>query len=167
MSIREMRGSKMYLLNSRDSCSSKKTYASIRVIRGKNPMKITQETLAHLTAQAKASERLRMSLDLRTASDDQSQRMLNAVEPGTPLPIHRHRTSAETVVIVRGRLIERFYDDDGTLTEEILMEVGGECPVLQIPVGQWHGIEVLESGTVIFEAKDGAYAPLTEEDLMK
>lgn len=128
-------------------------------------MRITQETLDHLTAQAKASERLRMALDLRTGSDDQSQRLLNAVEPGTPLTIHRHRTSDETVVIVRGRMIERFYDDAGTLTEEILMEVGGECPILQIPAGQWHGIEVLESGTVIFEAKDGAYAPLTEEDL--
>ena len=129
-------------------------------------MRITQETLDHLTAQAKGTERLRMSLDLRTSSADQSQRILNAVEPGTPLPIHRHRTSAETVVIVRGRLIERFYDDAGELTEEILMEVGGDCPVLQIPAGQWHGIEVLESGTVIFETKDGPYAPLTEDDLM-
>lgn len=128
-------------------------------------MKIDKEILNHLTAQAKASERLRMSLDLRTSTNDQSQRMLNAVEPGTPLPIHRHRTSAETVVIVRGRLIERFYNDKGDLTEEILMEVGGDCPVLQIPIGQWHSIEVLESGTVIFEAKDGTYAPLLAEDL--
>lgn len=130
-------------------------------------MKIDKEILNHLTAQAKASERLRMSLDLRTSTNDQSQRMLNAVEPDTPLPIHRHRTSAETVVIVRGRLIERFYNDKGDLTEEILMEVGGDCPVLQIPAGQWHSIEVLESGTVIFEAKDGPYTPPTEEDIMK
>lgn len=130
-------------------------------------MKITQEILDNLTVQAKASERLRMSMDLRTSSNDQSQRMLNAVEPGTPLPIHRHRGSAETVVIVRGRLMERFYNDAGDMTEEILMEVGGECSVLQIPAGQWHDIDVLESGTVIFEAKDGAYAPLEEEDLMK
>jgi len=130
-------------------------------------MKITQEILDHLTAQAKASNRLRMSMDLRTSGEDQSQRMLNAVEPGTPLPIHRHRGSAETVVIVRGRLMERFYNDAGDMTEEILMEVGGECSVLQIPAGQWHDIDVLESGTVIFEAKDGVYAPLGEEDLMK
>lgn len=129
-------------------------------------MRITQETLSSLTAQAQASERLRMSLDLRTSPDDQSQRMLNAVEPGTPLPIHRHCTSTETVVIVRGRLIERFYNDAGELTDEILMEVGGECPVLQIPVGQWHGIEVLEPGTVIFEAKDGPYRPVSEMDVM-
>lgn len=130
-------------------------------------MKITQEILDNLTAQAKASDRLRMSMDLRTSGEDQSQRMLNAVEPGTPLPIHRHRGSAETVVIVRGRLKERFYNDAGEMTEEILMEVGGDCSVLQIPAEQWHDIDVLESGTVIFEAKDGAYAPLGEEDWMK
>ena len=130
-------------------------------------MKITQEILDNFTTQAKASERLRMSMDLRTSSEDQSQRMLNAVEPGTPLPIHRHRGSAETVIVVRGRLMERFYNDAGEMTEEILMEVGGDCSVLQIPAGQWHDIDVLESGTVIFEAKDGAYAPLGEEDLMK
>lgn len=129
-------------------------------------MRISQETLDSLTAQAKACERLRMSLDLRTSADDQSQRMLNAVEPGTPLPVHRHRNSTETVIIIRGRLIERFYNDTGEIIEEILMEVGGECPVLQIPMGQWHGIEVLESGTVIFEAKDGAYKPVSENDIM-
>ncbi len=129
-------------------------------------MKITQECLDHLTAQAKSSERLRMSLDLRTSDADQSQRLLNAVEPGTSIPIHRHCISTETVVIVRGCLVERFYDDTGKITDEILMEVGGSCPVLQIPKGQWHDIDVLESGTIIFEAKDGAYAPLSAKDLM-
>lgn len=129
-------------------------------------MKITQEILDSITTQAQHCERLRMSLDLRTSADDQSQRMLNAVEPATPLPIHRHCTSTETVIIIRGRLIERFYNDAGEITEEILMEVGGECSVLQIPVGQWHSIEVLESGTIIFEAKDGAYKPVSENDIM-
>lgn len=129
-------------------------------------MKITKEILDNLTAQAKASERLRMSMDLRTSSEDQSQRMLNAIEPGTQVPIHRHRGSAETVVVVRGRLIERLYNDNGEMTDEILMEVGGECPALQIPAGQWHGIEVLDSGTVIFEAKDGAYEALNPTDLL-
>lgn len=129
-------------------------------------MKITQEILDNLTAQAKASERLRMSMDMRTSSEDQSQRMLNAIELGTQVPIHRHRGSAETVVVVRGRLIERLYNDNGEMTDEILMEAGGECPVLQIPAGQWHGIEVLDSGTVIFEAKDGAYVPARPEDML-
>ena len=130
-------------------------------------MKISQKVLDNLTTQAKSSERLRVSLDLRTSSDDQSQRILNALEPGTKIPIHRHRASAETVIVIRGRLIERLYNDTGKLTDEILLEAGGECPVLQLPAGQWHGVEVLESGTVIFEAKDGTYTPLTDEDVLK
>jgi cupin fold WbuC family metalloprotein len=68
---------------------------------------------------------------------------------------------------VRGRVKEFLYDECGNLLEEILMEVGGDCPVLQIPAGQWHTIESLESGTVIFEAKDGAFAPLRDEDIFK
>ena len=130
-------------------------------------MQITQETLDTLTSQAKASERLRQSMDLRTSPADTSQRILNAVEPGTIVPIHRHRSTSETVVLVRGRLIERFYNDAGEITEEILMEVGGTTPVLQVPAGQWHSIEVLDSGTVILEAKDGPYTPLAAEDVLQ
>ena len=130
-------------------------------------MKIDKTILDELTAKAKASERLRMNLDMRTSSDDTSQRMLNAVEPGTIVPIHRHCFTAETVIIVRGKVKEIFYDDDGNVTEEVVMEVGGECPMVQIPAGMWHTIEALESGSVIFEAKDGAFAPLSEEDIMK
>ena len=106
-------------------------------------------------------------MDLRTSPADTSQRILNAVEPGTVVPIHRHRSTSETIVIVRGRLIERFYDDDGKITDEVLMEVGGYCPVLQVPAGQWHSIEVLDSGTVILEAKDGPYTPLADEDVLR
>ena len=130
-------------------------------------MKVDIEVLDELTAKAKTSERLRMNLDFRTGSDDTSQRMLNAVEPGTTVPVHRHRTTAETVIIIRGKVKEILVDDNGAIIEEIIMEAGGECPMLQIPAGQWHTIEALESGTVIFEAKDGAFAPLSEEDIMK
>ena len=130
-------------------------------------MNIDKSVLDELTAKAKASERLRMNLDMRTSSEDTSQRMLNAVEPGTVVPIHRHCASAETVVIVRGKVKEIFYDDNGSVTSEVVLETGGECPMVQIPAGQWHTIEVLESGSVIFEAKDGAFAPLGEEDIMK
>ena len=130
-------------------------------------MNINNDVLDELTAKAKVCERLRMNYDLRTSLDDTSQRMLNALEPGTVVPIHRHRTTAETVIIVRGRVKEFLYDECGNLVEEILMEVGGYCPVLQIPAGQWHTIESLESGTVIFEAKDGAFAPLSEDDIFK
>ena len=130
-------------------------------------MKITQALLDDLTAQAKASPRLRMNLDLRNSAADGSQRMLNAIEPGSPLPIHRHTKSSETVVCLRGRLREVFYNDSGEVTEVIDLTPGGDCVALNIPIGQWHTVEVLESGTVILECKDGAYEPLGEEDVLK
>ena len=130
-------------------------------------MKIDNNILDELTAKAKGCERLRMNYDLRTAQDDTSQRMLNALEPGTVVPVHRHRSTAETVIIIRGTVKELLYDEAGEITEEILMEVGGDCPVLQIPAGQWHSIESLETGTVIFEAKDGAFAPIGEDDILR
>lgn len=130
-------------------------------------MKINKELLDELTQKAIASERLRMNFDLRTSSNDTSQRMLNALEPGTVVPIHRHCNTAETVIIIRGKVKEILFDENGVATDEIMMEVGGECPALQIPAGQWHSIEALEPGTVIFEAKDGAFAPLKEEDIYK
>ena len=130
-------------------------------------MKITQAIMDELTAQAKASPRLRMNRDLRNSAEDQSQRMLNALEPGTPLPIHRHRKSSETVVCLRGRLVEEFYDElERTCTEAIELSPNGPVVALNIPIGQWHTVRVLESGTVILECKDGAYEPLGPEDIL-
>lgn len=129
-------------------------------------MIIDNSILDSLSAQAEENLRLRQGLDMRTTSDDNSQRLLNAMEPGTVMPIHRHCTTSETMVMVRGKLVERFYDNEGNLTEEYIMEPMGEYPMIQVPAGQWHSLEVLESGTVIFEAKDGKYMPLGEEDIM-
>ena len=129
-------------------------------------MVIDNNLLNELSIQAKANSRLRQGLDLRTTLDDTSQRLLNALELGTIIPIHRHRTTSETMVMVRGRLLERFYDDVGNLTDEFLMEPMGENPMIQVPIGQWHSLEVLESGTVIFEAKDGRYESLDKEDII-
>lgn len=129
-------------------------------------MKIDIKLMDELTVQAKANPRMRQAYDLRTSPNDNSQRMLNALEPGTIMPIHRHRNTSETMVMVRGALIERFYNDDGTLAQEFQMLAGGECPVVQIEAGQWHSLEVLESGTIIFEAKDGKYEPLGEKDIL-
>ena len=129
-------------------------------------MTITQTLLNGLTEQAKASPRLRMNLDLRNSPSDGSQRMLNALEPGTELPIHRHRKSSETVVCLRGHLREIFYSDDCKVTEVVDLTPDGSCMGLNIPLGQWHTVEVLESGTVIMEVKDGAYEPLTDQDVM-
>ena len=128
-------------------------------------MIITKDILDELTEKAKASPRLRANLDLRNSPEDLSQRMLNALEPGTIMPIHRHKGSSETCVCVRGHFEEYFYDTEGRLTETVDMVPGGV--VLNIEKGQWHSLRCLESGTVLFEAKDGPYQPLTPEDIME
>lgn len=130
-------------------------------------MKITQAILDELTAQAKASPRLRMNRDLRNSEADQSQRMLNAIEPGSPMPIHRHRKTSETIVILRGRLVEEYYDElERVCTDAIEIAPGGPVVALNIPAGQWHTLRALESGTVILEMKDGAYEPIGPEDIL-
>lgn len=127
-------------------------------------MIIDNKILDDLSAQAKASPRLRMSMDLRNSPEDLSQRMLNALEPGTVMPIHRHHGSSETCVCIRGHFEELFYDENGNLTHTIDMVPGGV--VLNIEKGQWHSLRCLESGTVLLEAKDGKYEPLREEEFL-
>ena len=127
-------------------------------------MIITKKILDELSAKARDSQRLRFNYDLRNSAEDKSQRMLNALEPGTVMPIHRHRTTSETIICVRGHFEEYFYDDSGNLTETIDMIPGGV--VLNVPIGQWHSLKSLESGTVLFECKDGPYAPLGTEDIL-
>lgn len=129
-------------------------------------MIIDKQLLDTLTTQAKASPRLRMNLDLRNTPADQSQRMLNALEPGTVMPIHRHRHTSETVVVLRGKVKWLYYNDKGELTDTILVEAGGDICGLSVPKGQWHSIECLETGSVILETKDGAWEALKEEDMM-
>ena len=139
-------------------------------------MVIDSLLLDKLTAQAKASPRLRMNLDLRNSDGDSSQRMLNAIEPGSVVPIHRHQKTSETVVVLRGRVVQEYYDDAGVLVESFVL---GDCHVadaprndmpvgcaLNIPAGQWHTLRALESGTVILEMKDGAYEPISPEDIL-
>lgn len=129
-------------------------------------MNIDKTLLDNLSFQAKASPRLRMNMDLRDSAEDQSQRMLNALEPGTVLPIHRHRKTSETVAILRGRAVQYLYDDNGFETDSVLLEAGGEVPAMQVEMGQWHRLEALESGTVIVEFKNGAYEPIGPEDIL-
>lgn len=142
-----------------------------------------------LSAQAKANPRLRQSYDLRTTPNDGSQRILNAVEPGTILPIHRHRGSTETIVVLRGKVVQHYYDDQGNKIASFLLtpytpEISealkpSACPesvegklsetcacAMSVPVGQWHALESLEEGSVVFECKDGAYEPLSEDDIL-
>jgi cupin fold WbuC family metalloprotein len=130
-------------------------------------MRIDNILLDSLTGQAKISPRLRMNYDLRNSSSDTSQRMLNAIEPGSVVPVHRHKGTSETVVCLRGSLMEEFYDECGTLVESINVVADGECCALNIPAGVWHTLRSLESGTVILEMKDGGYVPIGEDDVMK
>ena len=129
-------------------------------------MVIDKAVLDNLTAQAQASPRLRMNLDLRNSAEDTSQRMLNAIEPGSVVPVHRHRKSSETLVVLRGRVVEEYYSSEGVVEECIELAAGGPVCALNIPVGQWHTLRSLESGTVILEMKDGAYEPIGEGDIL-
>ena len=131
-------------------------------------MNIDKQLLDDLTDQAKESPRLRMNLDLRNSSADSSQRMLNAIEPGSVVPVHRHRKTSETVVVLRGRVVEEYYDDlERVCCETYELSAGGPICALNIPAGQWHTLRALESGTVILEMKDGAYEPIQECDILK
>ena len=129
-------------------------------------MLIDNTLMDELMQKAQESPRLRMNLDLRTTPEDQSQRMLNAMLPGTVLPIHRHMASTEVVVMLRGRMDEVFFDDEGHETERFHLDpTTGNCG-LSIPLGQWHTVEVFEP-TVILEAKNGPYTPLSPEDVLE
>lgn len=129
-------------------------------------MYIDESLLDNLLEAARQNPRKRMNLDLRNSSEDGSQRMLNALEPDTILPIHRHCSSSETVVLLRGCMDEIFYDDEKRETARFRLDPREGRYGLNIPAGQWHGIEVLEP-TVIIEMKDGPYAPLSPEDVLK
>ena len=131
-------------------------------------MKIDNILLDKLTAEAQVSPRLRMNLDLRNSAADSSQRMLNAIEPGSVVPIHRHQKTSETVVVLRGRVVEEYYDDlERMCTATYDLAAGGPIFALNIPAGQWHTLRALDPGTVILEMKDGPYEPIQECDVLR
>ena len=131
-------------------------------------MKITQALLDTISEQAKASPRLRMNYDLRNSAEDKSQRMLNAIEPGTVMPIHRHQKTSETIACLRGRFVIEFYDElERICTDSIELSPNGEVVAVNVPAGQWHSLRCLESNTVLLESKDGPWEPLTEVDILK
>lgn len=119
----------------------------------------------NLSAQAKANPRLRQSLDLRNSPEDLSQRMLNALEPGTVMPIHRHHASSESVVILRGKIQWVFYDENGNETERVTLDADGWPRMLNVEKDRWHSLVCLESGSVLYESKDGPYHPLEEDEV--
>ena len=130
-------------------------------------MKINKELLDSLSAQAKTNPRLRQAYDLRTTPEDNSQRILNAMEPGTILPIHRHRGSTETVVVLRGKIKQNFYGGAGQLVESFIVSPCSDVMGFSVELGRWHNTECLESGTVILECKDGKYEALSKEDILE
>ncbi len=127
-------------------------------------MIIDEAFLTGLMEQAAESERRRTNYDLRTSEKDSSQRMLNVLLPGTQVPIHRHRETTETVVVLSGRLTEVFYDARGVECSRYDLCSAEGRYAMQIPKGVWHTVIVNEP-CVIFEAKDGAFHPLTSQDI--
>ena len=149
-------------------------------------MKLDNKLFDEILLRAQESPRRRMNFDLRTQAQipgqagndvrggagnvewkDQSQRMLNVLMSDTVIPIHRHNDTSETVIVCRGKVREEFYDADGNRTAEFVLEAGGECPGIQVPMGQYHTLVCLEDGSVIFEAKDRAYDPVGTEDFLR
>ncbi|MDE5560964.1 MAG: WbuC family cupin fold metalloprotein [Bacteroidaceae bacterium] len=129
-------------------------------------MILNNELLDEITRKAEESPRLRMNYNLHESLDAKAQRLINVLLPGTVLPIHRHRHTAETYVLLRGKMFVVFYDDLGAQVERYLLDpVIGNYGV-HIPAGQWHGIEVIEPSS-IFEVKDGPYIPFQPEDILK
>ena len=129
-------------------------------------MKLDNHLFDTVLLQAQESPRRRMNYDLRTSKADTSQRMLNVLMTDTVIPIHRHTETSETVIVCRGKVREEFYDAQGNKTAEFVLEAGGECPGIQVPMGQYHTLVCLEDGSVIFEAKDRAYDPVGTEEIL-
>ena len=128
---------------------------------------INKELLDEITRQAKESPRLRMNYNLHDNLDAKAQKLLNALEPGTILPIHRHPNTSETYLLLRGKLNVILYNDKKEVLETMHLDTANGNYGLDIPAGQWHSIEVLESGTVILEVKDGPYIPFQPEDILQ
>jgi cupin fold WbuC family metalloprotein len=128
-------------------------------------MIIDNTLLNNVTAAAMESPRLRMNYNFHESPDSKAQRLLNALEPGTIVPIHRHQHTAETYVLLRGKIEVQFYDETGAQTASFKLDPLKGNYGVQIPKGQWHNLVVVES-SVIFEVKDGPYTPITPEDTL-
>ena len=127
---------------------------------------IDSELLNEICKMAKESPRLRMNYNLHSELDDPVQRLMNALEPGTEIPVHRHRHTDETYLVMRGSLFVMLFDKNKKLLNKVLLNPKEGTYGVSVPAGQWHSIEVLESDTVIFEIKEGPYKALTSEDIL-
>ena len=131
-------------------------------------MKIIDKCLLDsVSSDAKESRRLRMNYNFHDSLDAPCQRLLNALEPGTVVPIHRHKHTSETYILLRGKLKMMFYNDKKEVIDESILSIEAGNYGIHIPAGVWHSMYVLASGTVIFETKDGPYMPIQECDILK
>ncbi len=128
---------------------------------------INQKLLDELSQKASESERLRMNHNLHDSLENPVQRLLNALEPGTIIPIHRHLHTDEVYILLTGSIRVMLYNDEKEIIDTFLLNPIEGNHGIQIPAGQWHGIEVLEHGSVIFEVKQGPYLPLSKDDVLK
>lgn len=127
---------------------------------------IDSALLDSLSKTAQSNPRRRINRNFHDSLSAPTQRLLNALEPGTRVPVHRHCATAETYLVLRGKLRVSFFDGNGEITESAELSPAAGTHGVHIPAGTWHGLEVLESGTVIFEVKDGPYAPLAQENIL-
>ena len=128
---------------------------------------INTELIDTISTNAKVNPRLRMNFNIHKSLEDSVHKLLNAMEPGTVIPIHRHKLSEECCVILRGRILLKFYNDDGGLRESIELDSTKGNYAVNIDAGEWHSLEVLESNTVIFEVKEGPYLPVQPDDILQ
>lgn len=122
-------------------------------------MVIDQKLLNQVSAQAKGSPRLRMNYNFHQSLDEKCHRFLNAVEPGTVVPIHRHPTKDESFVLLRGKVRVTTHNDDGSIKESVVLNPKEGLYGVDISKGVWHKVESLESGSVFFECKEGPFVP--------
>lgn len=130
-------------------------------------MIIDKAFLDKVSGQAKESPRLRMNYNFHQSLDDKCHRFLNAVEPGTEVPIHRHPTKDESFVLLRGKVKVTIHNDDGSIKDSVVLNPKEGLYGVDIPKGVWHKIESLESGSVFFECKEGPFVPHEADGILK
>lgn len=128
-------------------------------------MLLTTTLLDQLSCEASTSPRLRKNYNLHDSLDAPSQRLFNALQPGTKMEIHRHRHTSETCLVMRGSVRYSIYADDGSVLESFILKAGSDSFGYNVPAGVWHTMEPLEPDTVVFGCKDGPYYPINLEDV--
>lgn len=127
---------------------------------------IDNKLLDDITAAAKESPRLRMNYNIHESLESPCQRLINVLLPGTSISIHRHQSTAETYIILRGRISVRFHNKAGEITKQFMLDPSSGNYGINIPVGQWHSVDVIEP-SAIFEVKEGPYKPIAADDILK